>query len=196
MINNPDLQPNATINRWITGILLFHFKLHHIPVEKHAGPDSLSQCPLAPLNPSEVDNVERWLDDSYSFCISLLNDQMILFDSTVYISSDYVSSYHLASLPPLDCPFSLPNAAPHFPLSYVTAFASSHSEQVSILNSPIIPRSPKALVKEARICSICGFLDTRECPADLTDTEFQSFVNSVTKFFLLHSMLWRREPHG
>ena len=30
MINNPDLQPNATINRWIAGILLFHFKIHHI----------------------------------------------------------------------------------------------------------------------------------------------------------------------
>ena len=31
MINNPDLQPNATINRWIAGILLFHFELCHIP---------------------------------------------------------------------------------------------------------------------------------------------------------------------
>ena len=45
MINNPDLQPNTTINRWIAGILLFHFELRHIPVEKHAGPDSLSRCP-------------------------------------------------------------------------------------------------------------------------------------------------------
>ena len=27
MINNPDLQPNATINWWIAGILLFHFEL-------------------------------------------------------------------------------------------------------------------------------------------------------------------------
>ena len=31
MINNPDLQPNATINRWIAGILLFDFKLVHVP---------------------------------------------------------------------------------------------------------------------------------------------------------------------
>jgi hypothetical protein len=30
MINNPDLQPNATINQWITGILLFSFKLVHV----------------------------------------------------------------------------------------------------------------------------------------------------------------------
>ena len=33
MINNPDLQPNATINRWIAGILLFHFELRHISAD-------------------------------------------------------------------------------------------------------------------------------------------------------------------
>ena len=33
MINNPDLQPNATINWWITSILLFHFELHHISTD-------------------------------------------------------------------------------------------------------------------------------------------------------------------
>ena len=196
MINNPDLQLNATINRWITGILLFHFELHHVSAEKHAGPDGLSRRPHAPLDPPEVDDVEGWLDDSYSFCITLLNDQTIPFDSAVYISSDYVPLYHLASLPLSDCPFLLPNTAPHFPLTYATVFTSSHSEPVSAPDSPVIPWSPKALVKEARMCSICGFLDTRERPADLTDAEFQSFVNSATKFFLLHGTLWRREPHG
>ena len=105
MINNPDLQPNVTINRWITSILLFHFKLRHISAEKHAGLDGLSWRPYTPLDPSEVDDIEGWLDDSYSFCITLLNDQMIPFDSVVYISSDYISLYHLASLPLLDCLF-------------------------------------------------------------------------------------------
>ena len=74
MINNPNLQPNATINRWIAGILLFHFELRHVLAEKHAGLDSLSRRPHAPLDPPEVDDVEGWLDDSYSFCITLLND--------------------------------------------------------------------------------------------------------------------------
>ena len=46
------------------------------------------------------------------------------------------------------------------------------------------------------MCSIRGFLDTRERPTDLTDPEFQSFVNSATKFFLLHGVLWRCKPHG
>ena len=196
MINNPNLQPNATINRWIAGILLFHFELCHVSAEKHAGPDGLSRRPHAPLDTPKVNDVEGWLDDSYSFCITLLNDRTILFDLAVYISSDYVPLYHLASLPLSDCPFLLPNAAPHFPLTYATVFTSSHSEPVSAPDSPVIPRSPKALVKEAQMRSIRGFLDTREHPTDLTDAEFQSFVNSATKFFLLHSALWRREPHS
>ncbi|KAI9066206.1 hypothetical protein FKP32DRAFT_1532402, partial [Trametes sanguinea] len=43
MLNEPDLQPNATINRWIQGILLFDFKLIHVPATQHKGPDALSR---------------------------------------------------------------------------------------------------------------------------------------------------------
>jgi hypothetical protein len=42
MLNNPDIQPNATINRWITGILLFNFKLVHVPAIHHTAANSLS----------------------------------------------------------------------------------------------------------------------------------------------------------
>ncbi|RDB26456.1 hypothetical protein Hypma_006025 [Hypsizygus marmoreus] len=42
MINNPDIQPNATINRWIAGILLFTFTLRHIPGKDHGPADGLS----------------------------------------------------------------------------------------------------------------------------------------------------------
>ena len=45
MINNPDIQPSVTINRWITGILLFNFKLKHIPGKDHASADGLSRRP-------------------------------------------------------------------------------------------------------------------------------------------------------
>ncbi|KAG2352988.1 hypothetical protein BDR07DRAFT_1196462, partial [Suillus spraguei] len=43
MINNPDLQPNTTINCWIAGILLFQFNLVHVPATKHTGADGLSR---------------------------------------------------------------------------------------------------------------------------------------------------------
>jgi len=41
MLNNPDIQPNVTINRWIAGILLFDFMLKHVPGASHS-PDGLS----------------------------------------------------------------------------------------------------------------------------------------------------------
>ena len=43
MLNNLDIQPNAAINRWIAGILLFDFDLVHIPTDKHTGADGLSR---------------------------------------------------------------------------------------------------------------------------------------------------------
>jgi hypothetical protein len=44
MLNNPNVQPNMTINQWIATILLFNFKLIHIPADKHKGPNSLLRC--------------------------------------------------------------------------------------------------------------------------------------------------------
>ena len=66
MLNNPDLQPNATLNRWIAGILLFDFTLIHVPAIHHKGPDALSRRPPAD-DDSEVedDNEDDWFEKSY-----------------------------------------------------------------------------------------------------------------------------------
>ncbi|KAH7920041.1 hypothetical protein BV22DRAFT_987628, partial [Leucogyrophana mollusca] len=42
MLANPDLHPGASMNRWIIGILMFHFELVHVPGVNH-GPDGLSR---------------------------------------------------------------------------------------------------------------------------------------------------------
>ncbi len=42
MLNRPDLQPNAVINRWIGGILTYTFKLIHVPAKNFKGTDGLS----------------------------------------------------------------------------------------------------------------------------------------------------------
>jgi len=56
MLNNPDIQPNATINCWIAGILLFNFMLKHVPGASHA-PDGLSRHPAQPDNePEPIDD--------------------------------------------------------------------------------------------------------------------------------------------
>jgi RNase H-like domain found in reverse transcriptase len=42
MLNELDLKPNAAVNRWIEGILMFDFVFIHVPAMKFRGPDTLS----------------------------------------------------------------------------------------------------------------------------------------------------------
>ena len=97
MINNPDLQPNVTINWWIAGILLFHFKLRHISADRLTGPDRLLCRPPLDDDPPDTDDFEDWLDNSYFFCITLLNDQL-LPSSTTPCSAHL--GFHFPCLPP------------------------------------------------------------------------------------------------
>jgi transposase InsO family protein len=62
MLNEPDLQPNAAINRWIQGILMFDFTLIHVPATKHVGPDALSRRPLAEGEEIQEED-DEWLDE-------------------------------------------------------------------------------------------------------------------------------------
>jgi len=88
MLNNPDIQPGAAVNRRIAGIKLFQFDLVHIPGCLHMGLDSLSHCASSPKNPIEEDDTDDWLDRTMSFAIVLMN---------LWLSwaSKLNSSYHL-----------------------------------------------------------------------------------------------------
>ena len=61
MLKEPDLQPNAAMNRWIQGILTFDFKLTHVPADKFKGPDALSRRPMAP-DEQIIEDDDEWLD--------------------------------------------------------------------------------------------------------------------------------------
>ena len=153
MINNPGLQLNATINRWITGILLFHFELCHISADRHTSPDRLLCRPPLDDDPPNTDDFEDWLDSSYSFCITLLNDQLLP-------SSITPCSAHLGCRFPCLLP-SVPSASGCFlllpipPLIFVQSYSfvlhSSASEPVVELDSPTIHWSTKAITREAQI---------------------------------------------
>jgi hypothetical protein len=68
MLNNPDIVPSASINRWIVAILTFHFELVHVPGSNH-GPDGLSRRPPQPDDeePQEDDGFDDWIDNLYGF---------------------------------------------------------------------------------------------------------------------------------
>jgi hypothetical protein len=60
MLNHPEMGPNATINRWIEKILMFHFVLRHV-AGKNFGPDGLSRRNEQPddeVYPTDEDTVE------------------------------------------------------------------------------------------------------------------------------------------
>ena len=59
MVNNPDMQPNAIINRWIASILLFDFKLRHVPATEFICMDKLLRRWGALKDPVEEDNFEE-----------------------------------------------------------------------------------------------------------------------------------------
>jgi hypothetical protein len=74
MLNNPDIQPGAAVNRWIAGILLFDFDLVHVPAAKHAVADGLSRRPPAPgEREAEEDDPEDWIDQAHGFAIEAMN---------------------------------------------------------------------------------------------------------------------------
>jgi hypothetical protein len=92
MLNEPDLQPNAAINRWIQGILLFDFALVHVPADKHKGPDALSRRTLAEGEIAESDD-DSWLDN-----IALLTFFPTLRDDP-FTTTPPPSTYKSTSLP-------------------------------------------------------------------------------------------------
>ncbi|KAG5634948.1 hypothetical protein H0H81_000248 [Sphagnurus paluster] len=57
MLSNPDILPSASINRWITAILMFDFKLVHIKGTHHRL-DGLSRQPPQPGDPELTEEEE------------------------------------------------------------------------------------------------------------------------------------------
>ncbi|KAF7350636.1 Integrase catalytic domain-containing protein [Mycena sanguinolenta] len=73
MLAHPDLQPGASINRWILAILMFHFTLIHVPGVLHR-PDGLSRRPPQPGDKLEPeDDFDDWVDQLHGF-MHFIND--------------------------------------------------------------------------------------------------------------------------
>lgn len=85
MLNEPDLQPNATINRWIQGILLFNFKLIHVPAVQFKGPDALSR--KEPLDSDFEEFSDTFLDDIALLAVNDTQGQLKSKNPEIYTSS-------------------------------------------------------------------------------------------------------------
>ena len=63
-MNKLDLYPNAAMNRWIMAILIFDFKLVHVPRTKYKGSDRLSRRRVTEgkKEGEGVKEAENWVD--------------------------------------------------------------------------------------------------------------------------------------
>jgi hypothetical protein len=69
MLNNPNVQLNMAMNCWITTILLFDFKLKHVPTERHLCPNGLLHHETIPGEKEEDGDPEDWIDEVLSLGI-------------------------------------------------------------------------------------------------------------------------------
>ena len=181
MLNNPDVQPNAAMNRWIAGILLFDFDLVHIPADKHTGADGLSRRRAADgEEDTDSEDHEDWIDRSYVFAMEHMNQAPdVSYPSETPLAGIahsrfkvYTGSMLLNSMVPSN---NLP--AP--------------SEPSTIL----IPRPDAAKKREEQIRKIESFLRNPIRPSGIDANQFRRLVRSASQFFILDDKLWRRRPN-
>ena len=172
MLNNPTLHPNDAINRWIAAILLFDFEMVHVPAEKHTGANGLSRRPRAdddPL-PDDKDDLEDWIDSHSAFFIKVHSPPSV-YDPAPVLS--------LATTP----------ISSKQPPRFSTSIPSIEKEDE-------IPRSAKALRREAKLSRIRHFLSSLERPPELSDHEYRQFIRQVSDYFLSDSRLYRKRRNN
>ncbi|PIL22990.1 hypothetical protein GSI_14297 [Ganoderma sinense ZZ0214-1] len=173
MLANPDLQPSASMNRWIMGILTFHFELVHVPSKKHA-PDGLSRRPPQPGDKPEPlpDEFEDWLENLYSF-VHIINPTPRLPSASIPPSPDTVDMFALGLVPQARPP--------------------------DIESPPYsnFPRTAHARRSDAQLSRVRDFLDDPKRPAGLDERQWIAFYKYATLFMLDSAgKLWRRKEGG
>ena len=184
MINNPDIQPNATINRWISAILLFDFRLRHVPGHAH-GPDGLSRRPSAPEDPRDNDDYEDWIDTANSFMINLSS-------TSFYFNKGDHNVPHLPATQPFSviAPATEPTQALPLPLGATVAVYPIASSPLATM----IPRSNKAKAKDDELKRVAKFLVDPTQREGMNTKELKVLIRKASGFFVVDGRLWKKDP--
>ena len=180
MLSNPDMQPNAAMNRWIAAILLFDFKLVHVPADRHLGPDGLSRREPIPGEEEDEDDPEEWIDNilSLGIWIDTWQHEQTLQTQTLKA--------------PLGTPTStFATSATSQPATQPAANTTSPQVQSNTL-SP----GPHVSKRYDNIKHIHDFLGNPARLHELLPSERKKFVRRARDFFLHDGRLWRRQAQG
>ncbi|OBZ76721.1 Retrovirus-related Pol polyprotein from transposon 17.6 [Grifola frondosa] len=161
MLQNPDIAPSASINRWIVAILTFHFTLVHVPGTNH-GPDGLSRRPRQPDDEDEPeDDFEDWIDRIHGFA-HLVNPH----------PTQKVTRDSLVSIYTIDEPHPLATLAQ-------VPEGEAESQDPPVDSYDIVPRSIQAIALDQRLLLVRDWHRTLERPAQFTDADYETFVNAI-----------------
>ena len=178
MINNPDLQPSATINRWIAGILLFTFTLVHVPAHKHTGPDGLSRRPPQPNDPPRTTAHEDFIDAQFSLSLVAVQTRRRQLQNpteTQPHAPPHISdSDELPVIPPPQAEEQVPSTAPKGRVTYDN-----------------VPRSAASSAFDEQLPHIQEYLKTGDKPS-LPPSDIPAFVARASYFFVHDNRLWRK----
>lgn len=178
MLANPDIAPSASINRWILGILMFHFTLVHVPGTHH-GPDGLSRRKAQPDDDDDSeDDFEDWVDQVNGFIhfIVPLPSQIDSLSTSPPISCYITDPIQDESQDPEDAP-QLPDQGTPTPYS-------------------VIPRSDSAVQSDKKLIVVQRWLETLERPPSMSDSYYKTFMRYCTEFFVKEGRLWRKSNKG
>jgi hypothetical protein len=167
MLANPDLDPSATINRWIMAILMFHFILVHVPGTMH-GPDGMSRRKTQPGDkPEPDDDFDDWIDEMYGFMHMINSDTVeATLQRPIAIFASEVTD---------------------------TPITENDDTSISYIN---VPRTKSANEADERLAHVNEWLTTLKRPANISDAEYATFMRYALHFFVKSGKLWRKDPQG
>jgi hypothetical protein len=176
MLNNPDIAPSASVNRWIVSILMFHFELRHVPGKTH-GPDGLSRRPPQQDNDSDdeesddkAEEFEDWIDNLYRF-LHMINHPIAAPQSIKLVHALALETTH----------------------AYAHAVPDAHRYEP---NYDTILQGATAIQADLKLAMIHDWLTFLERPGGLSDQDYATLIRQASSFFLDENILWKRDPQG
>lgn len=182
MINNPDVQPNATINRWIAGILLFDFELRHISAKDHTAADGLSRRETQASDPDQEGDYDEWIDSANGFAIEVAN-----WDRRVIRTDDEQGTAQQGTRVPI-------HGLMHCARMYTSTVPDARRDNEGAGVLP--PQTDDYAKQDENLRRIEDFLSCMRQPENMKDQDLARFIRYASTFFILKGKLFRRNRKG
>ena len=175
MLEHPDDQASAVLNRWIEGVLQFSGEIVHVPAKEHEAPDGLSRRRYEKGDTDVLDETdpEAWLEN-------------IALPAQLHPDSDPRDSSHEDN-----------DSIPHSP-------SSPQSQSLPhIIDDPVpqqeadtIPLSTNVIhqYSDQDLTQILTYLATNKVPKFRTSRKKKLFLSKAKPFYLEQAHMYKRRP--